>query len=78
MKRKLKIRAAQHGRSMEQEVRVILKDALRDKPARGKPATGADLARSIHRRFAKLGGVELEPLPREVMHDPDWLNDWKE
>jgi len=75
-KRKLKIRAATHGRSMEQEVREILKDALQSTPKR--PRTGADLADDIHRRFARLGGVELEPLPREVMQDPGWLKDWKE
>jgi plasmid stability protein len=75
-KRKLKVRAAMNGRSMEQEVREILKSVLRGTPKR--PRTGADLAEDIHRRFARLGGVELEPLPREVMQDPDWLKDWKE
>ena len=76
-KRKLKIRAAMHGRSMEQEAREILKSALRQKQNL-KPGTGADLAEAIHRRFARLGGVDLEPLPREVMRDPEWLKDWKE
>jgi antitoxin FitA len=75
-KRKLKVRAATNGRSMEQEAREILKSALRQRP--GRPQTGADLAEAIHRRFARLGGVDLEPLPREVMRDPDWLKDWKE
>lgn len=75
-KRKLKVRAAINGRSMEQEAREILKSALRQKTQ--KPRTGADLAEAIHRRFARLGGVELEPLPREVMRDPDWLKGWKE
>jgi plasmid stability protein len=75
-KRKLKVRAALHGRSMEQEAREILKAALQQKPQ--KPKTGADLVAAIRRRFAPLGGVELEPLPREVMRDPDWLKDWKE
>lgn len=75
-KRKLKVRAAMHGRSMEQEAREILNSALRQKTP--KPRTGGDLAEAIHRRFARFGGVELEPLPREVMRDPDWLKDWKE
>jgi len=75
VKRKLKIRAAQHGRSMEQEAREILKSALGQKSE--KPMTGADLAEAIHRGFARLGGVELELPPREVMRDPDWLKDWK-
>ena len=75
-KRKLKVRAAENGRSMEQEAREILRSALDQKSRKIK--TGADLAQAIHRRFARLGGVELEPLPREVMRDPEWLKDWKE
>jgi antitoxin FitA len=68
-KRKLKIRAAMHGRSMEQEAREILNNALRQKPSSLK--TGADLAEAIRRRFAPFGGVELEPLPRTPIRDPD-------
>ena len=75
-KRKLKVRAAMHGRSMEQEAREILKSALQQQQNE-KPKTGADLVRSIRRRFEPLGGVELEPLPREPIRDPDWLKDWK-
>jgi Plasmid stability protein len=71
-KRKLKVRAAMHGRSMEQEAREILRSALRQ-----RPRTGADLVKAIRRRFAPLGGVELEPYPREPIRDPDWLKDWK-
>lgn len=75
-KRKLKVRAATHGRSMEQEVREILNSVLNQKPAQ-KTRTGADLVRAIRKRFEPLGGVELEPYPRESMRDPDWLKDWK-
>ena len=75
-KRRLKIRAAMNGRSMEHEVREIIKNALRQ-PNVDRPKTGAELAESIHRRFARLGGVELEPLPKEFMTDPDWLKDRK-
>ena len=65
-KRKLKVRAAMHGRSMEQEAREILKNAL------GKaPTKQVNLTEAIRRRFAPLGGVELEPLPREPMRDPE-------
>lgn len=74
-KRKLKIRAATHGRSMEQEAREILKDALHK--GSGRPETGADLTEAIRRRFAPLGGVELEPYPDEPVGDPEWLKDWK-
>jgi antitoxin FitA len=77
-KRKLKIRAAMHGRSMEQEAREILNSALREKPLRQKHKSGADLVKRIRDIFEPLGGVELEPFPREPMTDPDWLKDWKE
>ena len=77
-KRKLKIRAAMHGRSMEQEAREILNGALREKPLRQKPKSGADLVKRIREIFEPLGGVELEPFPREPMTDPDWLKAWKE
>ncbi len=76
-KRKLKVRAAENGRSMEQEVRVIIESALRQKPVQ-KAKTGADLVRRIREIFEPLGGVDLEPLPREPMGEPDWLKDWKE
>jgi len=72
-KRKLKVRAAMHGHSMEQEVREILKSALNSAPKKQ-----VNLGAAIHRRFARLGGVDLEPLPREFVRDPDWLKDWKE
>jgi plasmid stability protein len=49
---------------MEQEAREILKTALGSAP--DKPA----LADAIRRRFAPLGGVELEPLPRAPIRDP--------
>lgn len=73
-KRKLKVRAAENGRSMEQEVREILKNEL-DKPR--KPKSGAELVKQIRAIWEPLGGVELELPPREPMRDPDWLKDWK-
>jgi antitoxin FitA len=59
-KRKLRIRAARHGRSMEQEAREILKAEL----ARPEEQP-QDLVESIRRRFAKYGGVDLKIPPRE-------------
>ena len=67
-KRRLKIRAAMNGRSMEQEAREILKSALAQTSK--KKANLADRIRGI---FVPLGGVELERLPREPIRDPDWL-----
>jgi plasmid stability protein len=69
-KRKLKIRAAMNGRSMEQEAREILKGALAQTSKRK-----ANLAERIHEIFGPLGGVELERLPRDPVRDPDWLAD---
>jgi antitoxin FitA len=57
-KGKLRVRAAQHGRSMEEEAREILRSALRT-----SPAARENLAKAIRERFAPLGGIELE-MPR--------------
>lgn len=54
VKRGLRIRAAERGHSMEEEAREILRQAVRSEPPVG------DLGRTIHRRFAALGGVELD------------------
>jgi plasmid stability protein len=67
-KRKLKIRAAMNGRSMEREAREILKGALAHTSKKR-----ANLAERIRDIFAPLGGVALERLPREAIRDPDWL-----
>ena len=65
LKRRLRIRAAENGRSMEQEVRGILSAALdQESPTR------KDLASAIRARFAPLGGVELELPPRGPMRIP--------
>ncbi len=64
VKRKLRMRAASHGRSMEEEAREILKSALvSEQPPK-------NLGDAIHRRFARLGGVELEIPPREMGREP--------
>ncbi len=70
-KRRLRVRAAQNGRSMEQEAREILRIEL-SKPTETKrpPKTGKDLVESIRRRFAPLGGVDLEIPPRGPIRDP--------
>ena len=64
-KARLRVRAAHHKRSMEDEVRNILRAALsEDPPARH------NLAEAIRRRFQPLGGVKLELPSREPMRDP--------
>ena len=64
VKRRLRIRAAEHNCSMEEEARSILRAAL------AVPAPATNLADAIRARFAPLGGVELDLPSREVMRDP--------
>lgn len=63
----LRVRAAEHGHSMETEARDILQRALAKKEPR---SSGRDFYDRIHSRFAALGGVELELPPREPGRDP--------
>jgi plasmid stability protein len=67
LKQRLKQRAAVHGRSMEAEARDILEDALGTKPAAPVPGNLADAIRSI---VEPLGGIELEPFPRQPVREP--------
>jgi plasmid stability protein len=57
LKARLRIRAAEHGRSMEAEVRELLRQVLAPRPA------GQGLGTRIHRRFAALDvdGLDLPP-----------------
>jgi plasmid stability protein len=64
LKKRLRIRAAQHGRSMEDEARDILRSALSAEPART-----VTLVDAIRARIEPLGGIELEPPPREPIRD---------
>ena len=64
-KARLRIRAAQHGRSMEEEARTLLRVALRDDVS---PA--GNLADAIRARFRRLGGVELRLAARQPMREP--------
>jgi plasmid stability protein len=63
--RQLRVRAARRGRSMEDEAREILRTAL---ATAGEASP--NLATAIRRRFATLGGVELDIPPRELLRDP--------
>lgn len=64
VKHGLRLRAARHGRSMEDEVRHILRDAV------DRPAKPMDLAARIRSRVAEFGGVDLDLPPREPMREP--------
>lgn len=60
VKDRLRVQAAVHGRSMEEEVRLILRTAL-------LPELPGRLGTSIHERFAALGGAELPEPDRSDM-----------
>jgi plasmid stability protein len=64
-KMKLRIRAAHHGCSMEEEAREILRVSLNE-PVQQQE----NLAEAIRKRFAPLGGVELKLPKREPMREP--------
>lgn len=61
-KTRLRVRAAHHGRSMEEEAREILRSALTVSSPVKK-----NLGETIHRRFAEFGGLELELPRRDAM-----------
>lgn len=54
LEERLRVRAAEHGHSMEEGARAILCAALTGQ------ATPVDLARAIREGFEPLGGVELD------------------
>lgn len=67
VKRLLRIRAAEHGRSMEEEARQILREALMGNPTGGEPMNAYEMIRNIVEPY---GGIELELPPKETVRDP--------
>lgn len=65
VKTRLRVRAASLGRSMEEEARLILGEAVERETA---PAKG--LGTIIHEMFKPYGGVELELPTRELAREP--------
>lgn len=61
VKRRLRVRAAEHGRSMEEEAREILRQVV------ALPSAPKNLGQTIHNRFAAIGGIDLELPPRGPM-----------
>jgi plasmid stability protein len=65
VKNSLRVRAAQHGWSMEQEVRQILQQAVAP-----EQVAAISFAERINRRFAGLQGEPL-PIPaRQMVRNP--------
>lgn len=65
LKERLRVRAARHGRAMEEEVRVILRVVLVE-----DEGSARGLGDAIHARFRGVGGVELELPVREAVRPP--------
>ena len=63
---RLRVRAAEHGRSIEAEAAHILRSALED----FKRPPKHDLYERIHARFAAIGGVDLALPPRKPVREP--------
>ena len=59
IKDKLRLAAAAHGRSMEEEVRTILRTVL------SQPAAATGLGSRLNARFASIGGADL-PQPERT------------
>ena len=68
VKARLRVRAARHGRSMEEEVRVILRAAAAEPRADRR-----GLGTAINRRFKAIGGAALDLPAREAMREPPIL-----
>jgi plasmid stability protein len=62
VKARLRVRAARHGHSLEEEVRQILTEAASEAEIRSD-----NLADAIRRIFQPLGGVELD-LPQRTFN----------
>ena len=66
LKERLRVRAAQHGQSMEAEARRILQTVLT--PQQAPPMR--HLYDRVRARFVPLGGVDLELPPRATVREP--------
>ena len=64
VKTRLRVRAAEHHRSMEEEARLILRDAV------GRKADSRNLASIVRSHFGPDNGVDLELPPREPGCEP--------
>jgi len=67
LKARLRVRAAENGRSMEAEARAILRSTLI-----GDAERGGRLGSRVHARFAGLGGAKLQlPVRSELPRAAD-------
>ncbi|MYC63393.1 MAG: plasmid stabilization protein [Caldilineaceae bacterium SB0661_bin_34] len=64
VKARLRVRAAGNGRSMEEEVRLILREAV------GRKTSSRNLVSIIRSHFGPSNGVDLELPSREPGREP--------
>ena len=64
VKTRLRVQAAGNGRSMEEEARLILGDAV------GRSPQSRNLVSIIRGHFGPSRGVDVELPPREIAGDP--------
>ena len=64
VKTRLRVRAADNGRSMEEEARLILREVVGRKPS------SRNLTTIIRSHFGPCNGVDLELPPREPGREP--------
>jgi antitoxin FitA len=69
VKERLRVRAAQHGHSMEEEARRILSESC------GRISRPENLADIALRLFGEDHGIELELPPREMGREPPSFSD---
>ncbi len=63
---RLKELAASHGRSMEEEARVLLREGVAAAPV----TTALPFGQAMQALFKPLGGLDLPEIPRELPGDP--------
>jgi len=68
LKKRLRVRAAEHGTSMEEEAREILRASLSEENMEPR-----SLSRRIHQRFVEAGGIDLQLPTREPVRQPPEL-----
>ena len=65
LQRKLRLRAAEHNRSVEEEARDILHCVLSQ-----EPGPQENLGNAMRRLVEPFGGFELPPFPRGPLREP--------
>ena len=68
-KKRLRIQAAEHGRSMEEEARILILEGTRAR-TRQLPEKAESLGAAIRAIIEPLGGVHLDIPPRGPGRDP--------